>query len=60
MIIELPLPNDSIHYVQKPTEIDFYNVLNEARWIQIYIAKSIWRDELPFAKYTFDVILIDC
>ena len=58
--IELPLPNDSIHYVQKPTEKDFVNVLNEAWWIQTYVAKALWRDELPFAKYTFDVILIDC
>ncbi|MBZ9687466.1 aminoglycoside 6-adenylyltransferase [Clostridium estertheticum] len=58
--IELPLPNDSIHYVQKPTESEFNSVLNNAWWIQTYVAKSLWRDELPFAKYTFDVILIDC
>lgn len=60
MIVELPLPNDSIHYVQKPTEKEFNSLLNNAWWIQTYVAKAIWRDELPFAKYTFDVILIDC
>lgn len=60
MKIELPLPNDSIHYVQKPSQREFDSVLNNALWIQTYVAKSIWRDELPYAKYTFDVILVDC
>lgn len=58
--LELPLPDDSCHYVQKPTEIEFDNLLNESWWIQTYVAKGIWRDELPLAKYMFDVILIDC
>lgn len=58
--LELPLPNDSIHYVQKPAKKEFDETLNEAWWIQTYVAKAIWRDELPLAKYMFDVILIDC
>ncbi|NLY45469.1 MAG: aminoglycoside 6-adenylyltransferase [Tissierella sp.] len=57
---ELPTPNDSRHYVQKPTEKEFEELLNEAWWIQTYVAKGIWRDELPFAKYMYDVILMDC
>jgi aminoglycoside 6-adenylyltransferase len=58
--LELPSPNDSIHYVQKPLKKEFDKTLNEAWWIQTYVAKAIWRDELPLAKYMFDVILIDC
>ena len=58
--LELPSPNDSIHYVQKPSIKEFDKTLNEAWWIQTYVAKAIWRDELPLAKYMFDVILIDC
>ena len=58
--LKLPLPNDSIHYVKKPTEKEFDEILNEAWWIQTYVAKAIWRDELPLAKYMFDVVLIDC
>jgi aminoglycoside 6-adenylyltransferase len=58
--LELPSPNDSIHYVQKPPRKEFDKTLNEAWWIQTYVAKAIWRDELPLAKYMFDVILIDC
>lgn len=60
IVNELPLPNDSTHYVKKPTKKEFDKVLNEAWWIQTYIAKGIWRDELPYVKYMFDVILIDC
>ncbi|MDP4145492.1 MAG: aminoglycoside 6-adenylyltransferase [Bacillota bacterium] len=56
----LSLPNDSCHYVNMPTQKEFEKVLNESWWIQTYIAKGIWRDELPLAKYMFDVILIDC
>jgi aminoglycoside 6-adenylyltransferase len=58
--LELPSPNDSIHYVQKPSRKEFDKTLSEAWWIQTYVAKAIWRDELPLAKYMFDVILIDC
>jgi aminoglycoside 6-adenylyltransferase len=58
--LELPSPSDSIHYVQKPPKKEFDKTLNEAWWIQTYVAKAIWRDELPLAKYMFDVILIDC
>lgn len=58
--LKLPVPNDSGHYVLKPSEKEFDEVLNEAWWIQTYVAKAIWRDELPLAKYMFDVILIDC
>lgn len=57
---ELPPPNESCYYVQKPTEKEFDELLNEIWWIQAYVAKGIWRDELPYAKYMFDVILMDC
>lgn len=56
----LSLPNESKHYVKKPTRYEFEKVFNESWWIQTYVAKAIWRDELPIAKYMFDVILIDC
>lgn len=58
--IQLPTANDSGYYVSKPSKEEFDNLLNEAWWIQTYVAKGIWRDELPYAKYMFDVILIDC
>lgn len=56
----LPLPNDSIYYTAKPTEKEFTELLNECWWIMPYIAKGILRDELPYVKYMFDVVLMGC
>lgn len=55
----LPSPNDSSYYVKKPSQKKFDKIMNEAWWIQTYVAKGIWRDELPLSKYMFDVILLD-
>ncbi len=60
LVRELTLPNDSIYHVKKPTQKEFEETLNESWWIQTYVAKGIWRDELLLVKYMFDVILIDC
>ncbi|MGM9988310.1 MAG: aminoglycoside 6-adenylyltransferase [Bacillaceae bacterium] len=54
----LPAPTDCCHYVQKPSQKQFDECINELWWIQMNIAKGIWRDELPYAKYMFDVILM--
>lgn len=56
----LPEPNDTIYYVKKPSKKEFDEILNEAWWIQTYVAKGIWRDELPYVKYMYDVILMEC
>jgi aminoglycoside 6-adenylyltransferase len=57
--LELPDADDSAHYVRMPDNKEFDSVLNECWWIQTYVAKGIWRNELPLAKYMFDVILIE-
>ncbi|NJD03515.1 MAG: aminoglycoside 6-adenylyltransferase [Ruminiclostridium sp.] len=60
IIKPLPPPVDSMHYVSKPTEIEFNKVMNEAWWIQTYVAKGILRDEYPLVRYMYDVILQEC
>lgn len=52
-------PNESVYYVNKPTEKEWVDLLNELWWIQTYVAKGLWRDELPYAKYMYDVIFIE-
>lgn len=52
-------PNDSVYVTQKPSEKEWDDLLNELWWIQTYVAKGLWRDELPYAKYMYDVIFID-
>lgn len=57
---KLTPPNDSSYFVKRPDQKEFDKLMNEVWWIQTYVAKAIWRDEMPLAKYMFDVILIDC
>lgn len=53
-------PDDSSHFVKQPTRKEFDEIMNEAWWIQTYVAKGIWRDEYSLARYTHDVILQEC
>jgi aminoglycoside 6-adenylyltransferase len=46
--------SDSDFVIKTPTETLFKNCCNEFWWICPYVAKGIWRDELPFAMYTFN------
>lgn len=58
-VYDLPLPSDKGYWVKRPSIEEWDKLLNEAWWIQTYIAKGIWRDELPLVKYMYDVILIE-
>lgn len=57
---KFPEPNDSMYFVKKPSQNEWDEVINELWWIQTYVAKEMWRDELPLAKYMYDTIFIDC
>ena len=52
-------PNDSAHYVQMPLPEEFKAVMDDLWWFQIEVAKAIYRDELPLAKWLYDGILMD-
>lgn len=43
-----------IFYIQKPSEKEFYNTVNEFRWVSLYITKGLCRKELYYAKYHYD------
>lgn len=40
-------PYDSAYYVQRPTEEEFHQLLNNVWWYQIEVAKALYRDEVP-------------
>jgi len=56
---KIPEPNDIMYFVKRPTEKEWDSVINNLWWIQTYVAKGIWRDELPYVKYMYDVIFMD-
>lgn len=53
----LPAPNDSSYHPQPPTAKTFADCCNEFWWLNPYIAKGLWRDELPYARYHLDDLL---
>ena len=60
LVKESPVPNESSYYIKKPTQQEFANLMNEFWWIQPYITKGILRGEIPYAKYMYDTILMEC
>lgn len=59
LIKELAPPNDTTYYTKKPTKEEFDKAVNNFWWVSTYVAKGIWREELPYAKYMLDVIVRD-
>ena len=45
---------DAEYRVQPPTARLFRCCCNEFRWVSTYVAKGIWRKELPYAHYMLD------
>ena len=57
---ELKQINDeSVFYIQKPSEMEYYNTCNEFRWLSVYISKGLCREELYYAKYAYDVLMME-
>lgn len=51
--------DESVFYTIKPGQMEFYNTSNEFRWLSIYITKGLCRRELYYAKYAYDVLVME-
>lgn len=51
---DFPPTSDSDFIIKKPTAHLFNDCCNEFWWICPYVAKGIWRDELPYAMFMHD------
>ncbi len=54
---ELPPPSDAGYLPQLPTAKAFDDCCNEFWWLNPYVAKGLWRDELIYAKVMLDAYL---
>ncbi|SFJ70350.1 aminoglycoside 6-adenylyltransferase [Halobacillus dabanensis] len=54
---DLPEPTDEDYHVQIPTEQDYMGCCNNFWWCQQNVAKSLWRDEVPYAKFMFECVI---
>lgn len=50
--------SDEVFYIQRPDEKEYHDTCNEFRWLSLYIAKGICRQEFYYAKRAFDVLYI--
>lgn len=50
-----PVYNDDAFYMDKPTEKEFQDSVNEFRWVSIYITKGLCRNQLYYAKHCYDI-----
>jgi aminoglycoside 6-adenylyltransferase len=59
-IIEpFPPSNESDYLPTPPTAKAFVDCCNEFWWVCPYVAKGLWREELPYARYMLDQIVRD-
>jgi len=53
----IPKPTDKDYWVKKPSEPLFMNCCNDFWWCLQNVGKGIWRDELPYAKQMFELVV---
>jgi len=54
---QLAPPADRGWFIKRPDEQQYDEALNELWWLQAYVAKGLCRDELPYARHTFTLIV---
>lgn len=47
-------PSYQAHIPARPTEAEYQALVEEFWWVTTYVAKSLWRDDLIFAKWVLD------
>ena len=52
-----PPASDKDYLPDLPTRKHFDDCCNEFWWVNPYVAKGLWRDELPYAKHAMDALL---
>lgn len=52
-----PAPSESDCLPRPPTAKAFSDCCNEFWWVCPYVAKGLWREEIIYAKYMFDLVV---
>lgn len=56
---EFPVPTGDFFWVKPPTAKQYFDCCNEFWWLNPYVAKGLWRDELTLVKGLMDHYLRD-
>ena len=57
LIANLPVPDESGHFLKKPSEQHFADSCNEFWWVSPYVAKGLCREEFFYATFHLDRVL---
>lgn len=57
VIPPLDPPSDRSYITRKPTQTEYDETINEIWWCSTNVAKGLWRQELPYAKFMLDVVV---
>lgn len=57
LFADLPAPSDQDYWPQAPTATLFADTCNEFWWVNPYVAKGLWRNELIYAKQMMESVL---
>ncbi|WP_029232455.1 aminoglycoside 6-adenylyltransferase [Butyrivibrio sp. VCB2006] len=53
------IESNEVFYIKKPSEFEFFNTVNEFRWISNYVTKGLCRHELYYAKRCLEEYMMD-
>ncbi|MEH7443606.1 aminoglycoside 6-adenylyltransferase [Bacillus sp. JJ1122] len=53
----IPEPTDMDYWVKRPTAALYFSCWNDFWWCLQNVGKGIWRDELPYAKQMFELVI---
>jgi len=54
---KFPPPSEMSYITVKPSGKEFYRNINNLLWCSTNVAKGLWRDELPYAKFMLDTVV---
>lgn len=57
IVASLAPASESSYLPQPPTTKAFADCCNEFWWVCPYVAKGLWREEIPYAKYMLDQVV---
>ncbi len=57
LTVGLPMPTRRAHIPTRPSAAAYQALVEEFWWETTYVAKNLWRDDLPHARYCLDVVM---
>ncbi|MBC5637382.1 aminoglycoside 6-adenylyltransferase [Ornithinibacillus sp. BX22] len=54
---EIPPATDKDYWITQPSEAEYFSCCNDFWWCIQNVAKGLWREELPYAKQMYELVI---